>query len=73
MILINNNKKRKGNFHIKLISGLIGSTISSFICSPLDLIKVRLQTGVNFIYIFFNIQFQQTFIFLNTLNKYFSK
>ncbi len=34
---------------VRWLAGLSGSTISSFICSPLDLIKVRLQTSVKII------------------------
>lgn len=32
---------------VRWAAGLIGSTFSSFLCSPMDLIKVRLQVSVS--------------------------
>jgi solute carrier family 25 folate transporter 32 len=43
-------------------AGLMGSTISSFICSPLDLIKVRLQVSV---FIFLIIKYEKGKIVYN--------
>lgn len=37
---------RETPFSVRFVSGLLGSTISSLICSPLDLIKVRYQVSV---------------------------
>lgn len=34
-------------FKIKFVSGFLGSFVSVSICSPIDLIKVRLQTSVS--------------------------
>lgn len=41
-----NNLTVNQKFKIKLVSGLIGSITSVVVCSPLDLIKVRVQVSV---------------------------
>jgi hypothetical protein len=40
----------KQKLQIKFLSGFLGSFISVTICSPLDLIKVRMQVSVKIIF-----------------------
>ena len=37
---------------VRWAAGLLGSTISSFLCSPIDLVKVRLQVSVKIILLY---------------------
>lgn len=50
-----NNLTVNQKFKIKLVSGLIGSITSVVVCSPLDLIKVRVQVSVITIYNIFKL------------------